>query len=154
MKKDSAQAILSEYDKDWCLRIHSELVKKPITTPFRMPVDPVHDGAENYFSIVKNPMDLNTMKTKLNENKYKTVKDFVDDIHLICQNAITFNGENSMYAYIALDLEKWIDEQYEKKAKSYDEEWHNKLVESVENLLQHVKTVPSKKNVQNKKKKT
>lgn len=152
MKKDSEQAVLSDYDKDWCLRIHSELVKKPITTPFRMPVDPVHDGAENYFNIVKNPMDLNTMKTKLNENKYKSVKEFVDDIHLISKNAITFNGENSMYAYIAQDLDNWIDEQYEKKSKSYDEEWQTKLIENIENLLQHVKSVPLKKNVQQKKK--
>ena len=108
-----------------------------------MPVDPVRDGAENYFEIVKNPMDLNTMKSKIHDNKYKTVEEFVADIHLICNNAITFNGENSMFAYIANDLSSWIDEQYRKKPNSHEEEWHNKLIESVEKLLEHVKTSPT-----------
>ncbi|KAH0788893.1 Bromodomain containing protein [Histomonas meleagridis] len=135
--------MLSDYDKDWCTRIHQELLKKPISNPFKMPVDPVRDGAENYFEIVKNPMDLNTIKNKIHDNKYKTVEEFVADIHLICDNAIKFNGENSMFAYIANDLRTWIDEQFKKKPNSHEEEWHNKLIESVERLYEHVKTSPT-----------
>lgn len=133
---------LSEYDKEWCRKIHTELCRKPVTSPFREPVDPVRDHATNYFDIVTNPMDLTTMRKKLTDGRYKTVKEFVDDFHLICDNAVKFNGQNSMYAYIAYDLKNWIDEQYENKATSAEDEWRRKLVNVVDRMQAHVRAAP------------
>ncbi|OHS98513.1 Bromodomain containing protein [Tritrichomonas foetus] len=133
---------LTQFDKDWCQRKLAELNKWALTTPFRYPVDPVRDGAERYLEIVTNPMDLNTMKKKLTDNVYKTVDEFVQDVHLISDNAIKFNGENSMYAFIATDMKTWIDEQYKQKATSIEDEWHRKLTDVVERLLDHVKNAP------------
>jgi bromodomain-containing factor 1 len=134
---------LSEYDKEWCLKIHTELVKWPITSPFRAPVDPVRDSAPNYFQIIASPMDLTTMKRKLTDGAYKTAKEFVDDFHLVCNNAIKFNGENSMLAFIAADLRTWIDEQYKIKPSSSEDEWHKKLTDVVERLREHVLNAPA-----------
>lgn len=133
---------LSEYDKEWCTKMHNELNKWTITQPFRFPVDPVRDGAEKYHEIVKNPMDLDTMKKKLASNQYVTVEDYVTDVHLICDNAIKFNGDNSMYAFIAADVKNWIDEQFKNKAISHEEEWHKKLEDVVNRLKEHVKKCP------------
>ena len=133
---------LSDYDKEWCMKIHAELFKWPLTSPFRVPVDPVRDHAANYFDIVTHPMDLTTMRKKLTDGQYKTAKEFVDDFHLICDNAIKFNGQNSMYAYIAYDLKVWIDDMFKNKASSAEDEWRRKLVSVVDRMQQHVHAYP------------
>lgn len=133
---------LSDYDKDWCTKIHLKLTNWPMTSPFRVPVDPVRDHAENYLNVVQNPMDLQTMRRKLVDGNYTTVKAFVDDFYLICDNAIKFNGQNSMLGYIAADLRTWMDDQYKNKANSVEDEWRKKLVDVVDRLQEHVNSSP------------
>jgi hypothetical protein len=133
---------LSDYDKEWCTKIHAELLKWPLTSPFRVPVDPVRDNAPTYFQVVSTPMDLTTMKRKLADGSYKSANEFVDDFYLICDNAIKFNGENSMYAFIAQDLRNWITEQYRNKPSSSEDEWHRKLTDVVDRLREHVQNAP------------
>jgi hypothetical protein len=133
---------LSEYDKEWCTKIHAELIKWPITSPFRVAVDPVRDNAPTYFEVVTNPMDLAKMKRKLTDGSYRTVPEFVSDFQLICDNAIKFNGENSMLAYIAIDLKDWMDQQYRTKPNSSEDEWHHKLSDVVDRLREHVQQAP------------
>lgn len=136
---------MSDYDKNWCDRTLNDFVRWTLTVPFRNPVDPVRDGAEHYFDIIKNPMDFGTMRKKLNENQYTDPKEFVADIHLICDNAIKFNGENSMYAFMALDISKSIDEKFKNKPHSLEEEWHKKLEDVVNRLREHVLKAPPTK---------
>ena len=133
---------LTDYDKVWCTSTLTELIKWPLTQPFRVPVDPVRDGASNYFDIVSQPMDLSTVKKKLSEGRYKAVSEFVDDLRLICSNAILFNGENSMFGYIATDIRKWIDDHVEKKPKSQEDEWQRRLDSVVTRLRLHVANAP------------
>jgi transcription initiation factor TFIID subunit 2 len=134
---------LSEYDREWCTKIHAELLKWPMASPFRSAVDPVRDNAPSYYDIITNPMDLTKMKRKLTEGSYKTVSDFVSDAHLICENAIKFNGDASMLACIAMDLKEWIDAQYRAKPNSSDDEWHRKLVDVIDRLRDHVQQAPA-----------
>ena len=37
------------------------------------PVDPIALGVPNYFEVIKRPMDLGTIKTKLHNNTYAKV---------------------------------------------------------------------------------
>lgn len=46
---------------------------------------------ESYNSVISNPMWLDKVKTKLQEDQYKTMREFVDDINLIFDNSQTFN---------------------------------------------------------------
>ena len=133
---------LTDYDKQWCNNTLAELIKWPLTQPFRVPVDPVRDGASNYLEIVTHPMDLGTVKKKLVEGKYKTVAEFIEDLHLICSNAILFNGENSIFGYIATDIRKWVDDRVEKKPKSQEDEWQRRLDSIVTRLRLHVANAP------------
>ena len=38
--------------------------------PFQKPVDPVNLGLPDYFDVVKRPMDLSTIKKKIDRNEY------------------------------------------------------------------------------------
>jgi hypothetical protein len=134
--------MLSEYDKAWCGKLLTELAKWPITVPFRMPVDPVRDGAANYRQIISNPMDFHTMKKKLAGSEYPTVQSFVDDIQLICDNAKAFNGPQSMFALIGDDIMEEVHKQVSEKASTADEEWYKSLMKTVQALDDHVHEAP------------
>ncbi|KAH0791000.1 Bromodomain containing protein [Histomonas meleagridis] len=133
---------LTDYDKIWCDKILTDLGKWKITIPFRNPVDPVRDGAENYYDIIKNPMDFSTMRKKLTSNQYLEVKDFIDDLYLICDNAVLFNNKDSLIGYIALDLRNWVDKQYKEKSSSLEEEWEKRLKSVVSRLQKHIDKSP------------
>jgi transcriptional activator SPT7 len=49
--------------------------------------------APNYYSIIKTPMDLNTVLKKLKTLQYQSKKQFVDDLMLIWQNCLTYNSD-------------------------------------------------------------
>jgi len=68
-------------------------------TPFFVPVDPV--AVPNYYLIVKRPMDLRTMRDKLNDEEYTCFEQFMDDIQLIVRNANVFNPKRSSTRHIA-----------------------------------------------------
>ncbi|GIY46026.1 transcription initiation factor TFIID subunit 1 [Caerostris extrusa] len=61
--------------------------------PFWFPVD--SKSAPTYHTIIKNPMDLETMKTKINNGEYKNREMFVGDMELIVNNSSSFNGKDS-----------------------------------------------------------
>ena len=50
---------------------------------FLLPVDTKELGLEDYHEIVKNPMDLGTVTTKLKENKYTSPVQFAG-MYLLC----------------------------------------------------------------------
>jgi transcriptional activator SPT7 len=47
--------------------------------------------AQDYFLVIKQPMDIGTMTKKLKQYNYKSKKEFVDDLHLIWSNALEYN---------------------------------------------------------------
>ncbi|WVF68463.1 hypothetical protein IAT40_003229 [Kwoniella sp. CBS 6097] len=58
---------------------------------FLQPVDPVRDGAPDYTAIIKEPMDLSTIRAKLDNGMYASRQDFVADVRLIISNCMTYN---------------------------------------------------------------
>ncbi|KAM9424539.1 histone acetyltransferase p300 [Pholidichthys leucotaenia] len=72
----------------------------PESLPFRMPVDPKLLCIPDYFDIVKNPMDLSTIKRKLDTGQYQDPWQYVDDIWLMFNNAWLYNRKTSrVYKY-------------------------------------------------------
>ncbi|XP_068160913.1 histone acetyltransferase p300 isoform X2 [Antennarius striatus] len=67
----------------------------PESLPFRMPVDPQQLCIPDYFEIVKNPMDLSTIKRKLDTGQYQDPWQYVDDIWLMFNNAWLYNRKTS-----------------------------------------------------------
>uniref|UniRef100_A0A8C4RFP4 ATPase family AAA domain containing 2B n=1 Tax=Erpetoichthys calabaricus TaxID=27687 RepID=A0A8C4RFP4_ERPCA len=58
---------------------------------FSKPVD--IEEVSDYLEVIKQPMDLSTIMTKIDTHKYFTVKDFLVDIDLICSNALEYNPD-------------------------------------------------------------
>ncbi|KAM9392722.1 LOW QUALITY PROTEIN: CREB binding protein b [Pholidichthys leucotaenia] len=67
----------------------------PESLPFRQPVDPMLLGIPDYFEIVKNPIDLSTIKRKLDTGQYQEPWQYVDDVWLMFNNAWLYNRKTS-----------------------------------------------------------
>lgn len=79
---------------------------------FREPVDPVLLGIPTYFDVIprKDARDLRTIRQKLDNDKYDTVEAFENDLDLMIQNAIKFNGRESEVGEIAMKVQSRIQE--------------------------------------------
>lgn len=82
----SAQEIRDIFYQVW-----EKLYHAPDAPPFQIPVDPVALQIPDYFDVVKEPMDLSTIKEKLNNGDYKDPWEFVDDVWLMFNNAWLYN---------------------------------------------------------------
>lgn len=72
----------------------------PESHPFRQPVDPQALGIPDYFDIVRKPMDLSTIKKKLDLGQYSDPWEYVDDVWLMFDNAWLYNRKTSrVYRY-------------------------------------------------------
>jgi bromodomain-containing protein 7/9 len=73
--------------------------------PERVFAEPVTDEiAPGYSKIIKNPMDCYTMRLKIENNEYLTVKEFKEDFILMCNNAMTYNSPETSYYQVAKNL--------------------------------------------------
>ncbi|XP_042044566.1 transcription factor GTE11-like [Salvia splendens] len=74
-----------------CTKILKALMSHSLARAFNEPVNPVKLKIPDYFEIIKNPMDLGTIKRKLEKNMYSGAKEFAADVLLTFENAISYN---------------------------------------------------------------
>ena len=86
----------------------SQLTNNIISLPFRYPVDPYEDGVVDYYEKVKNPIDLQTMRLRLERGKYKSKNDFYGDLELIVSNSRLYHKENPDFLMITKRFENLI----------------------------------------------
>ena len=58
-------------------------MKHKMAWPFCKPVDSVKLGLPDYFKIIKRPMDLGTVRKRLNNNYYWCAREAQDDIEQV-----------------------------------------------------------------------
>lgn len=83
--------------KRYCGNILEALIKHPAAYGFCEPVNPVKWGIPDYFSVISKPMDLGTVRNKLQNNMYFTVAEFKDDIKLTLSNAMLYNPPENLF---------------------------------------------------------
>lgn len=49
------------------------------------------EGCQDYYQVILNPIDLETMKMKANRGDYHSVQSIREDFDLMIQNCFTFN---------------------------------------------------------------
>ncbi|TMW55146.1 hypothetical protein Poli38472_013908 [Pythium oligandrum] len=70
---------------------------------FNTPVDPVALGLTTYNDIIKKPMDLGTIRSRLSAGQYVTPDEFAADVRLVFENAKTFNPPTH-YVHVDADV--------------------------------------------------
>ncbi|KAL9488555.1 hypothetical protein ACSS6W_000832 [Trichoderma asperelloides] len=80
---------------DFCADLLNRMLSGPgfwtrLVGPFREPVDPVEDGVPDYLDKVSRPMDLSTVKQKMDQKQYATEEEFLVDVRQIFENCFTY----------------------------------------------------------------
>lgn len=71
-------------------QILNEMRDLPDTALFLQPVNA--KNVPDYYKIIQNPMDLQTMRNKIRNKEYTCRQDFLQDIDQIVKNSILYNG--------------------------------------------------------------
>ncbi|KAL5213016.1 hypothetical protein ABZP36_023863 [Zizania latifolia] len=94
------------------LSLLSRLMKHKFGWVFNNPVDPVALGLHDYFAIIKHPMDLGTIKTRLTHGQYRNPREFADDVRLTFHNAMTYNPKGQDVHFMAEQLAGIFEAQW------------------------------------------
>ncbi len=73
---------------------------------FNSPVDPVELNLPDYFEVIEKPMDLGTVKKKLDNGVYRNLKEVEGDINLTFDNAMLYNPDGSVVSNMAKELKE------------------------------------------------
>lgn len=95
-----------------CSALLERLMKHKHGWVFNTPVDPVALGLRDYLEIIKHPMDLGTVKSRLDNNWYKYPKEFAEDVRLTFNNAMTYNPKGQDVHVMAEQLLKMFEEKW------------------------------------------
>jgi len=74
--------------------------------PFTVPVDTVKFNLPDYFKIVEYPMDLGTVRKRLENNYYWCARECMDDVQLIFKNCYRYNKPGEDVTLMGQSLEK------------------------------------------------
>ncbi|KAK8580568.1 hypothetical protein V6N13_143648 [Hibiscus sabdariffa] len=105
-----------------CSALLKALMKHPAGWVFNQPVDPKALGIPDYFSIIKNPMDFSTIKSKLAKNIYIVTDEFVADIRLTFANAMLYNPPSNNVHKMAEEMEDFFEARWKSLEEKSNEE--------------------------------
>jgi hypothetical protein len=89
--------------------------------PFLQPVDPTALGIPSYLRIIKNPMDLSTIRSKLDSSAYSKPSEMHRDVKLMFANCYRFNGKTAPISECAKVLESFYGSLYLKLCGGHEE---------------------------------
>lgn len=94
------------------IEIINELLKHPAARIFGQKIIPGNDFPPEYFEIIKTPMDLDTIKTKVENQQYQNLKECTDDFELVWNNAEKYYGKKSPVFALANEVHKLFRKFY------------------------------------------
>ncbi|NWX93819.1 BRD2 protein, partial [Nothoprocta pentlandii] len=112
----SKKGKLSEQLK-YCNGILKELLSKKHAAyawPFYKPVDVEALGLHDYCDIIKHPMDLSTIKRKMENREYRDAQEFAADVRLMFSNCYKYNPPDHDVVAMARKLQDVFEFSYAK----------------------------------------
>ncbi|XP_008634555.2 PREDICTED: bromodomain-containing protein 2 [Corvus brachyrhynchos] len=112
----SKKGKLSEQLK-YCNGILKELLSKKHAAyawPFYKPVDASALGLHDYHEIIKHPMDLSTIKRKMENREYRDAQEFAADVRLMFSNCYKYNPPDHDVVAMARKLQDVFEFSYAK----------------------------------------
>jgi len=99
--------------KTKCLEVLKVLQAHQHGWVFNSPVDPVELGLPDYFEVIKKPMDLGTIRKKLENGVYHSLTEFEDHVHLTFDNAMAYNPQGSVVYNMAEEMKQKFTGDFE-----------------------------------------
>uniref|UniRef100_A0A8C9SRI5 E3 ubiquitin-protein ligase TRIM33 n=1 Tax=Scleropages formosus TaxID=113540 RepID=A0A8C9SRI5_SCLFO len=109
--KDKTEQGLTPEDQRRCERLLLYIFCHDLSVEFQ---DPVPASVPNYYKIIKQPMDLNTVKRKLrlcHPQHYKSPQEFVCDVRLVFSNCAKYNEADSEVAEAGKAVSLYFEER-------------------------------------------
>ncbi|XP_055079825.1 bromodomain-containing protein 3-like isoform X2 [Periophthalmus magnuspinnatus] len=100
-----------------CARLLKEMLSKKHVAyawPFYKPVDVKALGLHDYYDIIKHPMDLSTIKKKLDNRQYKDAQEFAADVRLMFSNCYKYNPPDHDVVGMARKLQDVFEMRFAK----------------------------------------
>ncbi|CAJ0558060.1 unnamed protein product, partial [Mesorhabditis spiculigera] len=98
-----------------CDQLHQRIMCKdaePFTFYFYYPVDADALGLVDYHDIITQPIDLRTMRIKLDYRQYGNADEFLADIALMLDNCFKYNPPHDLVHQAGKQLQDFIKEQW------------------------------------------
>ncbi|XP_044485776.1 transcription factor GTE10-like isoform X2 [Mangifera indica] len=92
-----------------CEKLLNHLMSQQFSWVFNTPVDIVELDIPDYFTVIKHPMDLGTVKSKLVSGRYSSPLGFSADVRLTFSNAMTYNPPGNDVHVMAETLSKYFE---------------------------------------------
>ncbi|KAI3457391.1 hypothetical protein Pfo_014054 [Paulownia fortunei] len=106
-----------------CSSLLQRLMKHKHGWVFNEPVNANALGLADYHDIIKHPMDLGTIKTRLSQNWYKSPREFAEDVRLVFRNAMTYNPKGQDVHIMAEQLSQIFEERWATIETEYNPYW-------------------------------
>ncbi|KAK7929402.1 hypothetical protein WMY93_005797 [Mugilogobius chulae] len=100
-----------------CARLLKEMMSKKHVAyawPFYKPVDVKALGLHDYYDIIKHPMDLSTIKKKMDNRQYKDAQEFAADVRLMFSNCYKYNPPDHDVVGMARKLQDVFEMRFAK----------------------------------------
>ncbi|EGO04328.1 hypothetical protein SERLA73DRAFT_68025 [Serpula lacrymans var. lacrymans S7.3] len=99
----------------FCGKLLQDLYRKQHWTfahPFYEPVDWIKLDIPTYPKTIKKPMDMSTMRKKLENHDYSNAFKFFDDFKLMIRNCFQFNPSGTPVNQAGIELQRLFDEKW------------------------------------------
>ncbi|XP_017700225.2 transcription factor GTE9-like isoform X2 [Phoenix dactylifera] len=106
-----------------CEALLKRLMAHQYAWVFNTPVDVVKLNIPDYFHVIKHPMDLGTIKSRIASGAYSSLWGFVSDVRLTFTNAMTYNPPGNDVHIMADIMSKFFETRWkpiEKKLAAAD----------------------------------
>ncbi|XP_061627872.1 bromodomain-containing protein 4-like isoform X3 [Phyllopteryx taeniolatus] len=101
----------------FCSLLVKEMLSKKhfaYSWPFHLPVDAKALGLHDYHDIIKHPMDLSTIKKKLDNRQYRDPQEFAADVRLMFSNCYKYNPPGHDVVAMARKLQDVFEMRFAK----------------------------------------
>ncbi|XP_061882435.1 bromodomain-containing protein 4-like isoform X1 [Entelurus aequoreus] len=100
-----------------CAQLVKEMLSKKhfaYAWPFYLPVDSKALGLHDYHDIIKHPMDLSTVKKKLDNRQYRDAQEFAADVRVMFSNCYKYNPPGHDVVAMARKLQDVFEMRFAK----------------------------------------
>lgn len=108
----------------YCQTILKELWNKKnyeIAYHFYYPVDVEAFGLRDYYDIVKQPMDLSTIRKKMDNREYRKPDQFASDVRLMLHNSFRYNPPDHVVNKCGRKLQEIFEQKYARLPEGSDD---------------------------------